>query len=59
MIEREEYLKAKSIVDAFEKQNIDKDILEEFKYFKKGCSNFCSNCGSTESRDVFLAYSVK
>jgi hypothetical protein len=36
MIEEEEYLKAKSIVDAYEKQNIDKDILEEFEYFKKG-----------------------
>lgn len=36
MIEEEEYIKAKSIVDAYEKQNIDKAILDEIEYFKKG-----------------------
>lgn len=55
MIEREEYLKAKSIVTEYEKQGlIPKPTMPLSRVIRDGCSRFCSNCGSTESKNGFL-----
>lgn len=57
MIEREEYLKAKSIVSEYEKQMTPlppKPTMPLSRVVREGCSKFCSNCGSTESRNGFL-----
>ena len=53
MIEREEYLKAKSIVTEYEKQG-SKPTMPLSRVIRDGCSRFCSNCGSTESKNGFL-----
>ena len=46
MIEREEYLKAKSIVTEYEKQgSIPKPTMPLSRVIRDGCSRFCSNCG--------------
>lgn len=64
MIEKEDYLKAKQIVQEYEKQLNISDVIGSSipnppepplsRVLREGVGHFCTNCGSTVSKDGFL-----
>lgn len=64
MIEKEDYLKAKQIVQEYEKQLNISDVIgssipnppepQLSRVLREGVGHFCTNCGSTVSKDGFL-----
>jgi len=61
MIEKEDYLKAKQIVQEYEKQLNISDVIGSSipkpplsRVLREGVGHFCTNCGSTVSRNGFL-----
>ena len=64
MMTEEEYLKAKQIVQEYEEQLNISDAIGSFipkppkppldRILKEGVGHFCTNCGSTVSKDGFL-----